>query len=79
MNKPSETHKPKGISVEGFWRALKNNDTVEKDSEQKATNSCDVSEANCHVAEANIELRELPEDPKDDDWEFRFDKWLDSL
>ena len=69
MNKPTETHKPKSISVEGFWRQLKDK-TAKKDSEQNAINSRDVSEA-------NIEFLELPA-PKDN-WESRFDEWLDRL
>lgn len=69
MNKPAETKKPKGISVEGFWRQL-NAKTAKKDGGQNAINSRDFSET-------NIEFRELP-DPIDN-WESRLDEWLDRL
>lgn len=69
MNKSSETHKVKGISVEGFWRQLKDK-TAKHDSAPNTISSRDVSEA-------NIEFREIPDSKEN--WEFRFDKWLDRL
>ena len=69
MKKPSETHKPKGISVDGFWRQLKDK-TETKDSGPNAVNRHDLPEA-------NIKFRKSP-DPIDN-WESRFDAWLDRL
>ena len=69
MNKRSETHKPKGISVEGFWRQLKDK-TVNKDSAPNGIKSRDVHEA-------NIEFRQIPDSKEN--WESRFDAWLDRL
>lgn len=74
MNKSSRPPKPKGISIEGFWSQLKDK-TAKKDNGSNVVNSCDVAEAN--MAETNVELRERPESK--DDWETRFDKWLDRL
>ena len=61
MNKPSATHKPKGISVDGFWRQLKDK-TETKDSGPNAVNRRDLPEA-------NIKFRKSP-DPIDN-WESR--------
>lgn len=70
MNKPSKTHKPKGISVEGFWRQL-NNKTAKKDSGQNIINSSDSPDV--HLSNANVS------DANKDNWESRFDEWLDRL
>ena len=69
MNKRSEALKPKGISVEGFWRQLKDK-TANTDSGPNGIKSRDASEA-------NIEFREIPDSKEN--WESRFDAWLDRL
>ena len=69
MNTRSETHKAKGISVEGFWRQLKDK-TANTDNAPNAIKSRDVPAA-------NIEFREIT-DAKEN-WESRFDAWLDRL
>ena len=69
MNKRSETHKAKGISVEGFWRQLKDK-TAKTDSRPNVINSSDVPDA-------NIEFHEIPD--LKESWESRFDAWLDRL
>lgn len=69
MHNPSDTHKPKGISVDGFWRQLKDK-TENKDSRANAKKACDLPEA-------NIEFGKFP--AQQDDWVSRFDNWLDRL
>lgn len=77
MNEPSKTRTAKGLSVEGFWRELKDK-TASTDS---APNAIEANEASAEDISAlpddAIKYRESLEPI--DSWESRLDDWLDRL
>ena len=71
MTKHDVNHKPKGLTVEGFWRQLKDK-TTKDDGGPNAIESPELSELNMNSSDLP-----KPNDDSNDDWEARFNAWLD--
>ena len=74
MNTRKETYKPKGLSVEGFWRQIKDR-TANTDNRMGYADSHDLSEP---ISQTNMKSQDALK-KNDDDWLTRFDEWLDKL
>jgi len=72
MNKPADsTAKGKGISVEGFWRRIKDNNVP-----REATLGSAATPGQPDPNSNPLKERRDETDPKED-WEDRFNAWLD--
>ncbi len=74
MNTHKETRKPKGLSVEGFWRQLKDR-SANTDNGMSYAEPHDLSDP---ISQTHMKPQNAPK-RTDDDWLIRFDKWLDRL
>jgi len=69
MKTSSKFQKPKGLSVEGFWRQMQDK-TGKPDNETSSMETHDASIG-------RTDSYEWPE--TNDNWEARFEAWLDRL
>ena len=86
MTEHTENQKNKGLTVEGFWRRLKDQ-TEKKDGGPERLGSGELAapmtsgdvavSMGSSVTSTTVESRHHPE--LHDDWIARFDDWLDTL
>lgn len=86
MTERAENHKTKGLTVEGFWRRLKDQ-TETKDGGPERVGSGDLgapmtsgdlaASTGSSLTAASVESHHHSE--RHDDWIARFDDWLDKL